>query len=111
MLIATRILHMNHAGGLVAVPVHLHAPETDGASWFCRYEIGWPGGSRLSLGHGVDAIQAINLTMQKIGIELYMSDAHLTGQLQWEANGKGYGFPLPKNASDLLKGDDQQFGA
>jgi hypothetical protein len=110
MLIATRTLRIRNTDGDISFSVMLHAPEIDGSSWLCRYEIGWPSGSRLSAGHGVDAIQALNLTMQKIGIDLYMSEAHLTGNLFWERKGEGYGFPLPQNASDLLEGADKHFG-
>ena len=48
-------------------------------------------------GWGVDAIQAIWLTLQKIGIEIYVSPYHETGRLDWESPGSGYGLPVPKN--------------
>lgn len=85
-------------------------PELEGSAWRCAYEIGWPDGSRASAAYGVDAVQALELAMQKIGIELYMSDAHEAGALVWERPGGGYGFPLPVNARDLLIGDDKAFG-
>jgi len=60
-------------------------------------------------GHGVDRFQALFLTLQKIGADIYFSDYHKTGRLYFERQGSGYGFPVPKNARDLLVGDDKRF--
>jgi hypothetical protein len=49
--------------------------------------------------------------MQSIGTDIYFSEYHKSGQLMWEAPGKGYGFPVPHNARDLLIGDDAVYGA
>ncbi|WP_375463193.1 DUF6968 family protein [uncultured Methylobacterium sp.] len=65
------------------MPVHLHAPELDDGAWICRYEIEWPEGTRSSYGAGFDAVQAIHLTLQKIGLELYKSEPHAKGRLAW----------------------------
>ena len=51
-------------------------------------------------------MQAVLLTMQKIGTEIYMSEYHKSGRLLWTAPGRGYGFPVPCNLRDLLIGDD-----
>jgi len=51
-------------------------------------------------------VQAVLLTMQKIGTEIYMSEYHKSGRLLWTAPGRGYGFPVPSNLRDLLIGDD-----
>jgi len=59
--------------------------------------------------HGVDAMQALILTLQMIGDRLHFSDYHKTGRLYFETPGSGYGFPVPKNARDLLIGDDARF--
>jgi hypothetical protein len=53
--------------------------------------------------------QAIHLTLQIIGSQIYFSDYHKTGRLYFEKLGTGYGFPVPKNARDLLVGDDKRF--
>lgn len=47
-------------------------------------------------------------------MSLYFSDYHKTGRLKWpgddiEAAGGGYGFPVPRNARDLLIGIDKRF--
>jgi hypothetical protein len=44
-----------------------------------------------------------------IGAHLYFSDYHKTGCLYFEKQGSGYGFPVPKNARDMLIGDDRTF--
>jgi len=58
---------------------------------------------------GIDSAQAITLALQKIGTEIYFGDYHKSGNLFWESPGKGYGFPLPPSARDLLIGDDAKF--
>ena len=62
-----------------------------------------------SQGWGAEAIQAICLTLEKIGIELYTSAYHEAGELVWTELGKGYGFPVPGNARHLLVGGDRYF--
>ena len=109
MLIATRELTYVGEAGPVSVPVRIFAPEGSNYHWWCRYEIGWPTGLEARAGYGYDQIQALYLTLQKIGASLYLSDYHKTGQLYWEKLGSGYGFPVPKNARDLLVGDDKRF--
>lgn len=110
MLIAQRNLEFKPtAGNTIKVPVCLFAPEGTNKHWWCRYTIGWPDGVYASKGYGVDQFQAILLTMQKIGTDIYFSDYHKTGRLYFEKPRSGYGFPVPKNARDLLVGDDKRF--
>jgi hypothetical protein len=109
MIIAERMLNYIVAGSDVGVAVRLFAPEFDGVSWVCRYQIDWPHGRRTGFAAGLDSVQALHLTMQKIGIDIYTSEYHATGRLAWEKQGAGYGFPVPKNARDVLVGDDREF--
>lgn len=109
MIIATRMLTLRDLEGTREMPVHLHAPELDDGAWICRYEIEWPEGTRSSYGAGFDAVQALHLTLQKIGIELYKSESHAKGRLAWGALGEGYGFPVPGTMRDVLIGDDRRF--
>jgi len=110
MLIAQRDLtFVTSNKGALRVPVCLFAPEGNDKHWWCRYTIGWPDGTYASKGYGVDQFQAIWLTMQKIGSDIYFSDYHKTGRLYFETPGSGYGFPVPKNARDTLVGDDKRF--
>jgi hypothetical protein len=110
MLIAERHLEIAEADGTVTkVPVCLFSPEGSNKQWSCRYTIGWPDGTYSGAGYGVDQFQAIILTLQKIGTDIYFSDYHKTGRLYFEKQGSGYGFPVPKNARDILVGDDKRF--
>jgi hypothetical protein len=104
---ATRLLTLRHDGAEVAVPIQIERPEQDSSgAWFCRYEIAWPHGRWSSAGWGFDAVQAVLLTMRKIGTEIYMSEYHNSGKLMWTAPGRGYAFPVPRNLRDLLIGDN-----
>ena len=110
MLIAERNLEFRESDGTVSkIPIRLFSPEGSNKIWSCRYTIGWPDGTYSSSGHGVDQFQALFLTLQKIGADIYFSDYHKTGRLYFERQGSGYGFPVPKNARDLLLGDDKRF--
>ena len=109
MIIATRVLKLKDRKKEIEIPVNIHAPEQHAGAWLCRYEIGWPGGVWTSAGHGFDATQAIVLTLQKIGTEIYCSDYHKSGQLMLDRPGSGYGFPVPHNVRDMLIGDDKTF--
>jgi hypothetical protein len=110
MLIATRSLKLSNSDGDVDVPVRLFAPvqQSDGA-WSCTYEIDWPNGKATSVGFGFDAFQALILTLQKIGGDLYASNSHKSGELVWEKQGSGYGFPVSNIIRDLLVGDDAKY--
>ena len=109
MTVATRHLVLRSENGDVDVPVRIHAPEQAEAHWICRYEIGWPKGIAKRWGGGVDAVQALLLTMQMIGSEIYTSAHHASGELMWLEPGRGYGFPVPSGIRDLLVGDDRKF--
>ena len=107
MLIATRHLVVRTDGREVTMEIRLFKPELDGEASSCRYEIDWPSGTKSSRAAGVDDIQAILLTLQKIGIELYTSAYHKNGELEWLTAGSGYGFPVTSNVRDLLVGEDR----
>ncbi|WP_425330050.1 DUF6968 family protein [Terrirubrum flagellatum] len=51
------------------VPIRIFAPVVNEAHFLCRYEIGWPEGAWTSAAAGVDAVQALHLALQKIGVE------------------------------------------
>ncbi|MGU3542782.1 DUF6968 family protein [Methylobacterium sp. A52T] len=109
MVIGARVLTIRSPDADISVPARLCAPEYADGHWICRYTIGWPEHPWDSFGAGVDALQALHLTMQKIGIDLYSSAAHKAGSLMWEKPADGYGFPIPKNGRDLLIGLDKVF--
>src|ERR1700730_2905182 len=100
MLIAVRQLTVHTSDQNVGVEIRLFKPVNDDRSWICNYEIDWPTGTKKSYGAGLDAIQAILLTLQKIGIELYTSEYHENGTLYWLDRGDGYGFPVPRTVRE-----------
>jgi hypothetical protein len=112
MIIATRVLKLRTEGSEVDIPVRIHAPERDATMncWKVRFAIEWPGTTFEREGYGEDAVQALVLTLQMIGVLLYTSDAHEAGRLGWHEPGQGYGFPLAKTVRDLAVGYDEAFG-
>ena len=109
MKFATRQLTLRGQSGDADVQIDVFEPEPDGHAWKCRYEIHWPAEKWSSYAGGVDSMQAVLLALQKIGTDIYFSDYHKSGALCWEGSGKGYGFPLPPSAREMLIGDDARF--
>lgn len=109
MIVGTRTLTVKTSGGERPVEVRLYSPEQVGTKWDCRYEIDWPEGVAKSHAQGNDALHALHLAMQKIGTDLYMSRYHHERTMWWMKPWVGYGFPMPKDARDLLIGDDAKF--
>jgi hypothetical protein len=106
MVIATRSLKLRLPAKEIDISVRIFLPDADNGNWRCAYEIDWPDGKRSSAAAGVDSVQALLLALQKIGTEIYTSDYHRQGQVNWLEANQGYGFPVPKNVRDLLVGDD-----
>jgi hypothetical protein len=108
MIIATRILTLQHANGTIEIPIKIFAPEPEKVDWSCRFEIGWPDGTLERFAIGIDAVQAFLFALQMIGAQIYASDHHASGNLSWLEPGQGYGFPLPAGIRDLLVGRDAE---
>lgn len=109
MIIAKRTLIARVESGEKEVIINIFIPKEYDGAWGCRTEIHWPDGVYESIIYGGDSVQSIDLALQNVGALLYFSDYHKSGQLRWGDNYKGYGFPVPKNARDLLFGDDARF--
>jgi hypothetical protein len=109
MLIATRQLTLTKGGTVETVTVRIFAPREQARGWQCQFEIAWPDGPVQGAAEGVDAVQALELTLKLIGAELYNSQAHRDGTLAWERPGGGYGFPVARAIRDMLVGDDKTF--
>jgi hypothetical protein len=109
-MIATRTLKLQRDGDAIDIGIRIFAPRASGRDWSCRFEIDWPDG-RLSRGaYGVDSMQALVLALQMIGADIYTSAYHKSGQLMFEAPGRGYGFPVPASIRHLMVGDDRADG-
>jgi hypothetical protein len=107
--VMTRILKLQKDGAVRDVTVRIFWPVVDDAGWDCRWEIDWPGRSRSNSGRAVDAVQAMFNALTMVGAELYCSDAHKAGQLMWDQEWRGYGFPVSPNLRDMLVGEDKRF--
>lgn len=102
-----RRLQLSTAAGAVAVDVAIEAPLESVGYWSCSYTIGWPEGVRRGEARGADGVQAMCLALEGIALDLYASEHHRRGRLYWQKPGRGYGFPIPKPARDVLVGDDR----
>lgn len=102
-VIATRELTL---GGNKAVVVRIGKPQRPRGDEFyaCPYHISSLGLDWLSYGTGVDFVHALQMALEKIGIELrVLSDAH-GGKLHWEGGAEGdVGFPLREEIERELK--------
>lgn len=109
MLIAERILTLRQSANDVPVRIEIFLPVESEGSWGCSWKIHWPDGTRQCEIFGYDSAQALILSMQAIGSEIYASDEHKSGNLRWTDKGSGYGFPLPHIIRDRLVGDDATY--
>lgn len=115
MQFAARTLYVTtKAGDTREVQTRLYEPQQDGPSWICRYEIdwpedGWPAETRRSQAGGADSMHALQLGLQKLGLDLHSTSYHREGKMWWQAGVVGYGFALPRDARDLLRGDDAKW--
>jgi len=109
VVILDRTLRIDAEGHQTEVPVRIHLPVNAGDHWQCEYEIGWPECTRRSTAFGVDSIQSLLIALQKVGAEIYTSEAHNSGKLSWLDPSDGYGFPLPAGIRDLYQGKDRLF--
>ena len=111
MLIASRMLKLRKGRDEVPIEIRIFAPQKDNGSgsWFCRYEIDWPGENNRMDIWGAESMQALVFALQTIGAEIYTSNYHKAGALFVEHDRKGYGFPVMSNLRDLLVGDDAKY--
>ena len=73
------------------------------------FRLGWPDGTQIGYGAGVDAVQALSIALMNIAAQLYTSSYHRSGKLRWDKAGNGYGFPIAKPLRHLLVGEDRAF--
>jgi hypothetical protein len=109
MIAGTRTLTIATPTGPKPVQITMYLPVQKETDWECAYEIDWPDGPVSSFAAGNDAIAAMHATIEKIGMEVYMSRYHHERSMWWLKPWVGYGLPLPKGARDLLIGHDQEF--
>jgi hypothetical protein len=69
--------------------------------YFCPFQIIGIGNDKVRYGVGVDAVQAVWLTLQMIGARLHTSSEAKSGALSWLGQ-SNLGFPVPDSISDFL---------
>jgi len=115
MIIATRVLTaISTSGQKKPFNIRIEAPVEEQGMWRCWYEMDYPeddtpAHTRRAFGAGEDALAALQMALMKLGVDLHFTSYHLDGKLYWEEGREGYGVLVPKNARDLLKGDDAQY--
>lgn len=115
MIIATRTLKaVAKSGDAKDVSLRIEAPVEEDGTWKCWYEIDWPedgwaAKTVRSHARGADSIHALQMGLMKLGTELHASNYHLEHKLYWVEGREGYGLIVPKDARDLLRGDDAAF--
>jgi len=105
----TRMLTLKTADLPIDIRIRLFWPTEDDKAWVCRWQIDWPDRQRTNSGRGVDAMQALVHALQMIGVEIYNSPEHRSGNLVWSDDWAGYGFPVMNTLRDLLKADDARY--
>lgn len=105
-VIATRKFHRLDGGAEVTVELHRPIFVTEG-EYRCAYGIfGLTPKPLTGATSGIDAFQAILLTIRTIGTAIYTSEEAKSGTLFWLEPGGGFGLPLPNSLLDLYQGDD-----
>ena len=103
-VIATRELHIE---GSAKVRITIGTPREfpEGDNFFCPFQILGIGNETVRYAGGVDAVQALVLSLQAIGAYLYTSAEFKAGRLTYLGM-RNLGFPVPDNIRDLVP-DDQ----
>ena len=97
--IADRQLELSD-GNRVEVLIWAPRKVADG-EYHCSFKISGLGDGQTRRGVGVDGMQALVLTLQRIGAYLYTSDKHKSGSLTWFGDAN-LGFPVPEGHEDLI---------
>jgi hypothetical protein len=105
-VIATRTFHRSNGGATVTA--ELHRPEfVAEGEWRCEYRIvGLTREPITGRTSGVDAFQAIILTIKIVGTIIYTSEDAKSKALYWLEPGGGFGLLLPSSVHNLYRGDD-----
>lgn len=101
--VATRTLSLTTNGEQQQVTVIIGKPRPyeNSRDYYCPYCIRGMGPERIRYASGIDGVQALMLTLKKIGAELYTSEQSRSGKLMWEGDENGdLGFPVPATLHD-----------
>ena len=104
IVIATREFRLS-AGKTVTVLIGKPEKFPDSDDYYCPYQILGLGNERIRRAGGSDSMQALELTLKKIGADLYTSKEFQSGELTWPGGKAGdLGLPLPNTLSDFAPG-------
>ena len=80
--IAERVLEIRTESGSIEVTVKVARPEPDPrGDWTCQYEIGFGETPKQFAMHGIDSMQALQLTIAILDVELESGAKRLKGTL------------------------------
>lgn len=104
-IIASRVLIKGDRE--VRVDIGQPRKEADQSDYLCPYRIAGIGDERIRYAVGIDAVQALLLTMKKIGADLYTSAEMRGRDLVWVGGSEpgDLGFPVPDVLRDLAPGE------
>jgi hypothetical protein len=91
--------------GKVEVWMEVPVIDAGGQDYRCRYRIKGPRTDRVAHAIGADAFQALQLAMERIGIDLFFSEEGQSGDLRWLDVPYDTGFPVPASIRDLIRND------
>jgi len=94
-IIALRKLYLTgEKDKTIAVSIGKPQQFPDSQDYYCPFQITGIGSEKIKYAGGVDAIQAIQLAFDMIGVDLYVLNKENNGRIRWEADRKGsLGFP------------------
>ena len=96
-VIAARTLKLqNDEGASSEVSVLLGKPQPtpDQRDYYCPYQIKGAGSEKVKCSYGIDAVQALLLTLSILSVQLEVLNKETGGRLSWEGDENGgFGFP------------------
>ncbi len=99
-VIAVRKYRADDGARSVAVKIGKPEKMPDHSDYYCPFEIDGIGGGGIDHACGVDAIQALDLAMKKIGVILNCSPEAQAARLSWDGGGDHLGLPIPDSCKD-----------
>lgn len=95
-IVVTRHLTLRNSDKDVLIQIGRPLKFPDGQDYFCPYQVIGLKDDAVKYAAGVDQLQALMLTLKKIGVELYTCAEYRSGQLYWlEISNQDLGLPIP----------------
>ena len=107
--IARREYKLGETGKVVIVIGAPFAVGDKNNEFWCPYQITGMGREKVKRAVGVDALQALTLTLYKISTDLFYSDEFQEGRLLWEDGSRVIDLALP--ILEIMREDVKRFQA